>query len=233
MKISQVIDGEVKVSFADSVEFDEHFDVIVSGVGTAGAVSVLACADEGLSVLGIESFTCLGGTTTTGGITTHYFGISGGLYEKYDREINEYADGAVHSRIEGKKIKNELMAVNRGVKLMYESSVCGVYIDGEKVLGVMAVTPQGIKNYSCFVLMDCTGDGTTANMAGCASMWGRDLDGETQPYSMVSAQETVDSEFKTTNREMTRRFPMRLFFQEAMKCRKRERITNFCITCRL
>lgn len=199
MIISQVYNNKVVTSPVSSVKFDADYDVIIVGVGTGGAMAALAAADEGLSVLGIESFTCLGGTTTIGGIIGHYFGIPGGLYEKYDDEINKYADEVVCNRIEGKKIVNERMATERGVKIQYESTVCGVYIDGGKVCGVMAVTPDGIKNYSCFVLMDGTGDGFVANMAGCDSEWGRNLDGATQPYSMVSAQETQNNGFRTTN----------------------------------
>ena len=199
MIISQVYDNKVTVSPVSSVSFDADYDVIIVGVGTTGAMAALASADEGLSVLGIDSFTCLCGTTTIGGIMGHYFGIPGGLYQKYDSEINKYSDNVVHNKIEGKKIKNERMAVEKGVEIKYESSVCGVYIDEGKVCGIKAVTPEGIKNYSCFVLMDGTGDGFIANMAGCDSQWGRELDGATQPYSMVSAQKTEANGFRTTN----------------------------------
>ena len=42
--------------------FDIQVDLAVCGLGTAGSLAALFSAENGLSVLGIEAFTCLGGT---------------------------------------------------------------------------------------------------------------------------------------------------------------------------
>ena len=60
----------------------KNYDVIVVGLGTAGALSMLRCAEKGLSVLGIEKINQMGGTGTAGGICSYYFGSKGGMYEK-------------------------------------------------------------------------------------------------------------------------------------------------------
>ena len=57
MRYLSIYDG-VSVSDTKSVLFDEDFDIIVAGVGTAGAV---AAAQSGLRVLGVERMTAPGG----------------------------------------------------------------------------------------------------------------------------------------------------------------------------
>ncbi len=201
--IKSVIAKGKAVASPCNVVFDATYDVIVAGVGTGGSVAALAAAKEGLSVLGIESFTCLGGTHTVGGIAGHYFGIPGGLYEEYDNQIFEYSD-RIGSRLEGRKLLTEKLALDMGIQLLYESTVSGIYIEDARVRGVEVVTPNGVKNFACFALMDGTGDGVVSHMAGCESMWGREIDGATQPYSMVSIQKGDKIGWWHTNRDFGR-----------------------------
>lgn len=199
MIISTLENKKVIQTPVSDVEFSKKYDVIIVGVGTAGAMAAMACGDEGLSVLGIEAFTCLGGTCTVGGIGGHYFGIPGGLYTEYDRVINDYSK-RLHSRLQGKKIMNEKLAIEKGAEFLYEATVYGIYIENGKTVGVAAVTKDGDKkNFACDILMDGTGDGVICCMAGCDSQFGRDMDGKTQPYTMVSLQKPNDNSYTVTN----------------------------------
>ena len=74
-------------TYSKVISVREKYDVIVCGLGTAGTFAALFCAENGLSVLGIETFTCVGGTHTAGGVNGHYFGCPGGRYEQLDKEI--------------------------------------------------------------------------------------------------------------------------------------------------
>ncbi len=186
MYISEVFNKSPQKSNVLSVDFNGNYDVIVCGLGTAGSMAALMSVENGLRVLGIENFNCVGGTTTIGGIQTHYFGCPGGRYTAIDDNVTEFQSLHTRNQIESRKYIVENLILNAGGEILYESSVIGVYIDGTTVRGVKVITPQGIKNISCTVLLDCTGDAFVAHMAGCKSHLGRILDGLTQPYSMVS-----------------------------------------------
>ena len=86
-------------------EFIKEYDVIVCGMGTAGAYAALFCAQNGLSVLGIESHTCTGGNHTAGGIGGHYFGCPGGRYEQLDTEVEDYFKRFTATKTESRKDK--------------------------------------------------------------------------------------------------------------------------------
>ena len=58
------------------VRFDEKYDICVVGLGTAGAIALIAAAKKGLKVLGIEKTNYLGGVGTGGPSTTNIFYIS-------------------------------------------------------------------------------------------------------------------------------------------------------------
>ena len=64
MYISEIFDGKPLKSDVAAVDLNENYDVIVCGLGTAGSMAALMSSQNGLSVLGIESFNCVGGTTT-------------------------------------------------------------------------------------------------------------------------------------------------------------------------
>lgn len=190
MYISEVRNGEVVKTEVGSVTFDKAYDVVVSGLGTAGCYAAAMAAENGLSVLGIESFNCVGGTMTIGGIQGHYFGCPGGRYVAMDEKIVAYQQARTRNRLESQKIIQEETIIKSGAEISYESSIIGVYLEDNKVVGVKAITPDGIVSIASKVVMDCTGDAYTAHMAGCKSEYGRKFDGLTQPYSMVSSART-------------------------------------------
>jgi hypothetical protein len=87
--------------------FEKFFDVTVCGLGTAGSLAALFSAENGLSVLGIEAFTCVGGTHTVGGIGGHYFGCPGGRYEQLDSEVDCFAQRYTCTKPESRKFLAE------------------------------------------------------------------------------------------------------------------------------
>ena len=198
MYISELRNGEiVKTQVCTLPRFTEY-DVILAGLGTAGSFAALFAAQNGLKVLGIESFNCVGGTMTIGGVQGHYFGCPGGRYVEIDNEVTAYHDAHTRSRIESCKIVLEKKILESGAEVLYESSIIGIYKEENTVIGVRAITPDGIRDFKCKVLMDCTGDAYIAHMAGCKTVYGRELDGLTQTYSMVSSLR-VGTEVQTNN----------------------------------
>ncbi len=186
IQLSEMVKGCRTVRTIPEERFAKEYDVIVCGLGTAGALAALFCAENGLSVLGIERFTCVGGTHTAGGIGGHYFGCPGGHYEALDTEVRSYAQKYTCTTPESRKLLTEQALVRQGVELLYETTVCGVYLDGNCVVGLRSATQGKITEYGAKLVLDCTGEAVVAAMAGCKTQQGRETDGQMQPYSLVS-----------------------------------------------
>lgn len=184
--ISEIVEGQRVARAISAPEFAKEFDVVVCGLGTAGSLAALFSAENGLSVLGIEAFTCIGGTHTVGGVTGHYFGCPGGRYETLDQEVRSFAQRYTCTTAESRKFLTEQRLNEQGAEIIYEASVCGVYLEENTVVGVRVLTDRGILDYAAKIVMDCTAEAYVAAMAGCPTEIGRNTDGQTQPYSLVS-----------------------------------------------
>lgn len=165
-------------------QFEKTFDVIVCGLGTAGSLAAQFSAENGLSVLGVESFTFVGGTHGVGGVNGNYFGCPGGRYEEMEQAVKD-------SRItctfgQSRAFLGEQALRKQGVEILYEASVCGVYLEGSTVIGLRVLTGDGIREYGARLVMDCTAEAFVAAMAGCATEFGRETDGQAQPYTLVT-----------------------------------------------
>jgi len=186
MYIAEIRDGKQTISNTELLNFEKKYNVIVAGLGSAGALAALFSAENGLSVLGVENFICVGGTHTIGGVTSHYYGCPGGRYMEVDAGAASFFGKYTCTRTEAWKLVVENEMLEAGVDFKYESTICGVYIENDTVVGVKLFTKYGFENIGCDVLFDCTGDAIVAHMAGCLSEYGRKSDGQAQPYSMVS-----------------------------------------------
>lgn len=191
MIISEMIDGRLQKRECNPT-FERTYDVIVTGLGTAGTMAALVAAKNSLSVLGTENLSCVGGTTTAGGIQWHYFGCPGGQYLDVDAQINDFKEKYTFNQLESRKIVAENMLIQNGVDILYDSVVCGVYMEKKTVVGVRVITPDGIKDFGSSVILDCTGDAHTAHLAHCKTVFGRKSDGLNQPYTMVTCYRDGD-----------------------------------------
>lgn len=184
--ISELVAGKRNLRETSAPIFAMQTDVIVCGLGTAGSLAALFCAENGLSVLGVESLTCVGGSHTAGGVLGHYFGTVGGRYEDMDEAVKAFARRYTATAAESRKFLAEQALCQKNVEILYEASVCGVYLDENCVIGVRVLTEKGVLDCGAKIVMDCTGDGLVAVMAGCQTQQGRESDGQMQPYSLVS-----------------------------------------------
>ncbi|MBN2713604.1 MAG: FAD-dependent oxidoreductase [Planctomycetes bacterium] len=172
------------------VAFDAEYDVVVAGLGTAGALAALSAAENGASVLGVEKLNLCGGSATAGGVFGYYYGVAGGRFEKVDERSAEIQKG---NFINGWTFNPETKAIaldeqlsGAGVELCYCATVIGVYLDDNNApRGVRLVTPEGLRNVGCKVILDASGEGEVCAMAGAGYVEGRGLDGQSQPFSSV------------------------------------------------
>lgn len=170
--------------------FAASYDVVVTGLGPAGSLSLITAAKKGLKVLGIERLNCMGGMGTAGAVFGYYFGNRGGEYEQIDEE-SRALNGSVYAQAglafggESKKTVLEKTALSYGAQICYEALCTGIYMEGNRVCGVKYFCPEGEISVSCKVLIDATGDAYACEMAGCETVWGREIDGMTQPFTGV------------------------------------------------
>src|SRR5690606_2221404 len=89
MQLSELVDNTLRQTEISSLNFEEDYDVIVVGLGTAGSLAALTAAKQGCKVLGIEALYCMGGTHSAGAIQNYYFGSKGGYFEEIDERVRE------------------------------------------------------------------------------------------------------------------------------------------------
>lgn len=191
MIIREYINDMVRVSNVEPV-FEESYDLVVIGLGTAGAISLITAAKEGVSVLGIEQLYGMGGTGTIGSICGYYAGAQGGYYEDIDKKANEL-DETFFAKGDWRKNWREtkLMVLERearayGAQIRYHSIVTGVYMEENRVVGLRLFS-QGVHiNVQAYKFIDATGEAVVCHLAGCESSIGREFDHQCQPFSFTN-----------------------------------------------
>jgi len=197
-------DVPVQASLASPPLFES--DVVVVGGGTAGAIAAIAAAREGATTTLLEASTFLGGIGTGGGIHSYYHGIKGGLQDEVDERVQAMtplfgpADKVDGFHPEAKKVVLQEMADEAGVNLIFETTVTGVEMADlpgnlpakgtdhppRKIIGVVAVSPEGNAAHRAQVFIDCSGDGDVAFLAGAPFTFGREGDGLPHAYSQAA-----------------------------------------------
>ncbi|MGI2296340.1 FAD-dependent oxidoreductase [Paenibacillus sp. GXUN7292] len=165
------------------------YDVIIAGLGTAGAIAAIAAARKGLKVLAIERLHGMGGTGTVGAVWTYYFGSKGGLYEQLDAQAQTLQRGcftpAVGVNGEAKLAVMEQEAAKAGVDIRYGSTVIGALIRGNKLCGIEWISAEGRFVAESKIVIDCTSEAEVSGLAGGRFKRGREFEGQAQPYSNV------------------------------------------------
>ncbi|MCL4371597.1 MAG: FAD-dependent oxidoreductase [Chloroflexi bacterium] len=189
-------------------------DVLVVGGGMAGIGAAVAAARNGANTTLIEQYGALGGTGSTGlvGPFMTSFDEKGtvqivrGVFDELVRRMAK-TGGAVHpSQVppgtpyssftvyahgnvtpydpEALKLVADEMIEEAGIHLMYHTFMADVLKEGDGVRGVIVVNKSGMQAIRAKVVVDCTGDGDVAYLAGVPMAKGRPSDGKMQPMSM-------------------------------------------------
>lgn len=202
MMYHELREGAHRAAQAD-VAFARHYDVVVAGLGTAGAFAAIAAAQEGAAVLGIERLEGAGGMCTMGSVNGYYYGQKGGMFEAVDAECDSLRGtvfrpfGAFHP--EAKKYAMEKRLREAGVVAAYGAVVLGIYADGQAIRGLRVLTSGGVEDIGCTMLIDATSDGHLIRMCGIATETGRQSDGRMQPFTSVRVFLRPDGTIGRTN----------------------------------
>lgn len=172
-------------------------DVLIIGGGVGGTMAAIAAARRGVEVTLIERGGCLGGMWTAGlvGMTLDGSNKEGLLSEFLTRVYQEQTRKAA-TIFEIQKYLLEEMCRESGVQICFHSQVCGVKVHDRIIQSVQVITKSGMLEFESSVVIDATGDGDVAAMAGCGFEYGRASDGKAQPMSMIALISGLGKEAK-------------------------------------
>ena len=224
----------------------KKYELIVVGGGFAGFGAAVAAAREGVKTLLIERTNALSGAANTGLVIPFmpYRAVMGQddegkpiykyLSEGIFKEIVDKLREAGRTNENGTRFDNEYlklilnrMAVEAGVELLFNATVCGAVREGNRIKSVTVVGRGQTLELEADYFIDATGDANLISMTGFPFRVGREGDNLCQPMTLCfrMAGVDVDEFYKIYRKEMQERY---LEWQKAGKIRNpRENILPF------
>lgn len=191
----------------------KQYDVIVCGAGASGTTAAIAAARIGAKVLLVERYGFLGGTNTNSLVSplmTFHAGseqvITGIPQEVVDRLVKcggspghikdpiGFCSTITPVDIELLKQVYFEMIAQEDIELCLHAYLTGAIIKEEAVLGVNCVGKSGQMDFMSKVVVDATGDADIAYYSGAEFYEGREIDGLSQPMTMIFIAGGVDLE---------------------------------------
>ncbi len=192
-----------------------YYDVIVVGGGPAGIMSAMASGKLGASTLLVEKNGFLGGAATAavlGPISPFHYKdeqvIDGLPQEFMDRmvrakgstghmkTIDPYGSGdslGFYDREKYKYVAAEML-VDFGVDILYHATLSSVQMESSRVTGITVAAKSGdLLPLHAHVVVDATGDGDVAVMAGENYVLGDAVNHKMSPSSSMFEMANVDT----------------------------------------
>ena len=174
-----------------------EYDVIVAGSGPSGMAAAVRAGRMGCRVLLIESCGRVGGISTSG-LMSHFTGrCDSPLYREFLQRAadrNPFDTGKSRPQIDPELLTVTYLEMLReaGVELLLYTLVCGVMMEGDRLVGLITESKSGRQAYRAKVVVDGTGDGDVAAKSGAAYHIGRESDGRMQPATLMFKVGGVD-----------------------------------------
>ncbi len=182
-------------------------EVLVVGGGPAGVAAAFAAARMGAKTLIVEQFNCLGGVATAGGhgcmCLYSEWGtdvrIVGGIPFEVVRRVGDagygtYDNRITHFEVEGLKLVLDRMAEECECGVLYYTLFADTVVENGTVIGAVVQNKTGRQVIRAKRIIDCTGDGDVAAMAGCGYEQGDEDTGLCQPVTLMFTIGGVDWE---------------------------------------
>lgn len=179
-----------------------NYDLIVIGGGPGGFPAAIAAARAGIKTLLVERNAFLGGVAATGLPLLAFYDRTGaqvvaGIGDELVKKLSAVGgsfDGHIPCPIHNSftpvnpyllmGIASE-MCVESGVDILFSTEIKNVIVEDNKIKGVVLFSRSNILNAECSVVIDATGDGTAAYLAGANFDMGNAEKGELQPVSLI------------------------------------------------
>jgi flavin-dependent dehydrogenase len=186
-----------------------EYDVIVAGGGPAGIAAAVSAARQGAKTALIERYGILGGMLTSGHVQpilgraqgrTMYNEIVELLSEGHENVPKVVTRNGAEIGLDLEEAKYRLLklCVDNGVYVYLQTTVADVLMEENRVAGVKVCTPMGLQELKAKVVVDSTGDGLVAALAGAPFEMGRPSDGKCQPVTLEFTVDNVDESIGIT-----------------------------------
>lgn len=189
--------------------YPNEYDVIVAGGGPAGIAAAVSAARAGAKTALIERYGILGGMLTSGHVQPilgHAQGRT--MYDEIVELLSEgHEDAPKMVTRNGREIGIDLeeakyrllkLCVENGVYVYLQTVVADVIMEEKRVVGLKICTPMGLRTLRAFTVVDSTGDGFVAALAGAPFEMGRSSDGKCQPVTLEFTVDHVDESIGIT-----------------------------------
>lgn len=183
MILSTLLDGALCEREVTGVEFSLTADVLCVGAGAAGCYAADAAAREGADVLLLEYGRNIGGMPVCGGVTGYYYGTSGGAFEEDDAARAALLP-YIRSTWEGRQMMLTRRLERSGVRLLCGVSPIGVYLEGDRVVGLLIFDGAQKLSVGATITVDATSDGHLLRMLRVKTEFGRPQDGVSVPFTV-------------------------------------------------
>jgi ribulose 1,5-bisphosphate synthetase/thiazole synthase len=210
--------GDYVVEPERRINVRANVDVLVCGGGPAGIGAAIAAARTGAHTLLLENLGSLGGVGSNaimnrlgpfhdqekmiiGGIPMEILkglvALDGAIMPRpvvWTRETNNRPEYWAPFDPEILKVLLDRMTEEAGVKLLFNTRVVGTIVNNGSVSGVFIESKSGREAVRAKIVIDATGDGDVAALAGAPYEKGRAEDGWTQPVSVLYKVHNLDRE---------------------------------------